>query len=134
MTATPGRREVSAVADRRRDRRVTIRFDEAEYAAVCQAAGQARLAVSAWAGRVLAAEAERAVRPVPWAVEVAWVEDAAAEARRVGVLLNQAVAALHATGEAPAELDDAVAAARRARVALADAADRLAEAGTDAVA
>jgi hypothetical protein len=77
---------------------------------------------------------ERAVRPVPWAADVARVEDAATEARRVGVLLNQAVAALHATGEAPAELDDAVAAARRASAALADAADRLAEAGTDAVA
>jgi hypothetical protein len=71
--------------------------------------------------------------PVPGAADVARVEEAA-EARRVGVLLNQAVAALHSTGEAPPELADAVAEARRASAALADAADRLAEADRDTAA
>lgn len=124
---TARRREHTPVADQR-DRRVTIRFDAQEYEAVSAAAGRARLAVSAWAGRVLAAEVARALRPVPWADDVRRVEEAAAEARRVGVLLNQAVAALNATGEAPDELDDAVGEARRAVAALADAADRVAEA------
>jgi hypothetical protein len=60
--------------------------------------------------------------------------ETAKEARRVGVLLNHAVAALHSTGEAPDELGTAVAEARRAAAALADAADRVAEADTDAAA
>jgi hypothetical protein len=126
VVTTARRREHTPVADQR-DRRVTIRFDTQEYEAVQAAAGRARLAVSALAGRVLAAEVDRATRPVPWADDVRRVEDAGAEARRVGVLLNQAVAVLNATGEAPAELDDAVAQARRASAALADAADRVAE-------
>jgi hypothetical protein len=62
----------------------------------------------------LSAEVGEARRPVPWAADVARVEEAAKEARRVGVLLNQAVAALHSTGEAPDELGTAVAEARRA--------------------
>jgi hypothetical protein len=126
VVTTAGRREHTPVADQR-DRRVTIRFDAQEYEAVQAAAGRARLAVSAWAGRVLAAEVDRATRPVPWAEDVRRVEEAAGEARRVGVLLNQAVAALHSTGEVSAELADAVAEARRASAALADAADRVAE-------
>lgn len=68
------------------------------------------------------------MRPVPWADDVARVEEAAKDARRVGVLLNQAVAALHSTSEAPDQLDDAIAEARRAIASLADAADRVAEA------
>ncbi|MEX2588486.1 MAG: hypothetical protein WD602_10930 [Actinomycetota bacterium] len=102
------RREFVRRSEEPRHRRVTIRFTEDEYVAVEAAAAQARLAVTAWAGQVLVGEAGLGRRPVPWAVEVQRVEDAAAEARRVGVLLNQAVAALHSTGEAPDELDDAV--------------------------
>lgn len=128
------RREFVRRSEEARTRRVTIRFTDDEHAALADAAAQARMAVAAWAGQVLIAEAGASQGPVPWATDVARVEDAASEARRVGVLLNQAMAALHSTGEAPEELDEAVAEARRAAAALADAADRVADADTDAVA
>lgn len=131
---TQRRREFVHRSEEARTRRVTIRFTEDEYAALSEAAAQARMAVAAWAGQLLIAEAGDARRPLPWAADVARVENAATEARRVGVLLNQAVAALHSTGEAPDELGAAVAEARRAVAAVADAADRVAEADRGAAA
>lgn len=58
-----------------------------------QAVAHARLAVSAWAGRVLAAAVEPATGPVAWADDVARVEEAAKDDRRVwGVAQSGAVA------------------------------------------
>jgi len=109
-----------------RGRRITVRLAEEELAAVVLAAGRAGLTPSGYVGAVALAAAEGTVPPAPSASRQALGELMAARAavRRFGGNVNQAVAALNSTGEAPPWLGQAVEATVRA-VARVDAAAEL---------
>ncbi|MFD0857144.1 hypothetical protein ACFQ07_33370 [Actinomadura adrarensis] len=83
-----------------RSRSVRVRFSEEEYLAVSAAAERLGLAVGAYAGAATLAAATRA-DPPEWSPLTELLGElmcAAGQARRIGVNLNQAVAALHSLG------------------------------------
>ena len=108
-----------------RDRVVKVRYDEAEHAALAAAAGRAGLTVAgflAGAGLAVAGQgpppsqaADRELLAEPLRLRLA--------IRRYAVNVNQAVAALHSTGDAPVWLSQAVVGAHRAVLSV-DAATR----------
>jgi len=109
-----------------RGRRITVRLADEELAAIELAAGRAGLTPTGHVGAVAIAAAEGTVPPVPSQSRQALLELAAARAavRRFGGNVNQAVAALNSTGEAPEWLGQAVQLTARA-VARVDAAAEL---------
>jgi hypothetical protein len=97
-----------------RTRVVKVRYDDREHALVAGASARAGLTVAGYlAGAGLAAAGEG---PPP-------SQAADRELRRYAVNLNQAVATLHSTGDAPAWLSRAVAGAHQAVLSI-DAATR----------
>ena len=106
-----------------RSRRITVRLGEEELAAIALAAGRAGLTPTGYVAAVALAAARGTVPPAPLAAQRALQELVVvrAQVRRFGTNVNQAVAALNATGEAPEWLERAVAVAARA-VARVDAA------------
>ncbi|TDD71119.1 hypothetical protein E1298_36175 [Actinomadura rubrisoli] len=75
-------------------------LSEEEYAAVRAAAERVGMAVSAYAGTATVAMARR-VDPPQWSPLTELMGEvmrAAGQARRIGINLNQAVAALHSSG------------------------------------
>jgi hypothetical protein len=86
----------------------TVRFDltEAEFAELEQAASRAGLAKGAYAAEAaLAAARGRVTAPgEPLREALAELVTASGLVRRIGVLLNQAVAKLNATGQRPGDL------------------------------
>ncbi len=86
------------------------------FAAIELAAGRAGLTTAGYVGAVAIAAARGTVPLVPSQTQLALAELMAARAqvRRFGGNVNQAVAALHATGEAPEWLASAVALTARA--------------------
>ncbi len=106
-----------------RGRRVTVRLGDEELAAIEAAAGRAGLTPTGFVGAAALAAASGAAGPAAGESREALSELMAARAavRRFGVNVNQAVAALNATGEAPDWLGQAVEATARA-VARVDAA------------
>jgi len=110
-----------------RGRRITVRLDDAEHAAVALAAGRAGLTPTGYVGAVALAAATGAVGPAPSETREALAELVAARAqvRRFGGNVNQAVAALNATGEAPVWLGQAVELAGRAVRRVDEAAELL---------
>ena len=106
-----------------RRRPVSVRFAVEEFAAVELAAGRAGLTPTGFVGAAALAAATGSAGPAASESREALAELMAARAavRRFGVNVNQAVAALNATGEAPDWLGRAVEAAVRA-VARVDAA------------
>ena len=109
-----------------RRRQVLFRYTDDEYAAVRAAAERAGYTTTGYIAEVaLAAAGKRdEVRPASgWDRETVIALNLAREqVVRIGVNLNQAVAALNATGEAPIWLDRAVAIVARAVLRLEDAA------------
>jgi len=103
----------------------TVRFDltEAEFAELEQAASRAGLAKGAYAAEAaMAAARGRVTAPgEPFREALAELITASGLVRRIGVLLNQAVAKLNATGQRPGELDPCAQACLR-RVERLDAA------------
>ena len=103
----------------------TVRFDltEEEFAELEQAAGRAGLAKGAYAAEAaLAAARGRVAAPgEPFREALGELVTASGLVRRIGVLLNQAVAKLNATGQRPGELDPCARACLR-RVERLDAA------------
>lgn len=99
-----------------RGRRVTVRLAEEEFGAIELAAGRAGLTTAGYVGAVAIAAARGTVPAVPSQTQLALAELMAARAqvRRFGGNVNQAVAALHATGGAPEWLASAVALTARA--------------------
>ena len=100
-----------------RSRAVLVRLTEEEFGELTEAAGQARMARAAYAAEA-ALSAARGAATVPDAElreALGEVMRAAGLVRRIGVLLNQAVAKLNATGQRPGELVP-VARACRSRV------------------
>jgi hypothetical protein len=86
----------------------TVRFDltEEEFAELEQAAGRAGLAKGAYAAEAaLSAARGTAVEPdTAFREALGELMRASGLVRKIGVLLNQAVAKLNATGQRPAEL------------------------------
>ena len=113
-----------------RTRQVKFRYSEAEYAAVAAAAADAGLTPSSYAARVAlnVAQETRSQTPQHFRHALKEVMATRAQVRRFAVNVNQAVAVLHATGEPPAWLMDAVSIATRAVVQLDAAAAQLARA------
>ena len=110
-----------------RKRPVQVRFGEEEFAAIELAAGRAGLTPTGYVGAVALAAARGTVPPVPSETQAALAELMAARAqvRRFGGNVNQAVAALHATGEAPGWLAEAVELTARAVRRVDEAAELL---------
>lgn len=122
---TPGRhREHSFPA---RGRRVTVRLGDEELAAIEVAAGRAGLTTAGYVGAVALAAARGTVPPAPSQTQQALTElmDARVQVRRFGTNVNQAVATLHATGEPPEWLSQAVAITSRAVRRVDEAAELL---------
>ena len=107
----------ATVATRHREHRfpgrcrpIQVRFDDEEYAAIELAAGRAGLTPTGYVGAVALAAARGTVPPLPSLTQQALAElmQARAQVRRFGGNVNQAVAALNTTGEAPEWLAQAV--------------------------
>jgi len=86
-----------------RDRRVTLRYAEDEYAAVAAAAREAGLTLTGYTAQAALATATGARPPAgdPLRAALAEVIQARGQVRRFAVNVNQAVAVLHSTGETP---------------------------------
>jgi len=97
---------------------VYVRYDEEEFAAVAAAAARAGLAPTAYVGEVSLAAARGSTPPSTSILYQLGEEMLAArrQVRRFGTNVNQAVAVLHSTGQAPEWL---AAAARRCDEAVA---------------
>ena len=110
-----------------RGRRITVRLDEEEYAAVVLAAGRAGLTPTGFVGGAALAVARGTAMPGLSGEREALAElmQARAQVRRLGGNVNQAVAALNATGEAPEWLASAVAVTARAVRRVDEAAEQL---------
>ncbi len=100
----------------RRAHRLTPRFSDAELEAIGVAAGLAGLTPTGFAAKAAVDVALARTSPVPVRTMEALGEllEARAQVRRFGLLVNQAVARLHASGELSGELGAAVAACTRA--------------------
>jgi hypothetical protein len=121
---------VTVLRSRRRDaaeatrtKAILIRLSEREYAEIQAAAEAAGLTPTGYAGNAAVEKArERAVPDLsPLRTAVAAVVAARTAINKFGSNVNQAVAALHATGEAPVWLGEAVAVCARAVAAAEDA-------------
>jgi hypothetical protein len=111
MAARPAARGRREHGEQRRDLTVTVRFSEAEKAAVDAAAGRAGLATSAYLGQAGLDAAENRAAPVSQSHRdlLAELIRASGLVRRAGANLNQAVARLNATGAAGPDLVPAAA-------------------------
>jgi len=115
VTQEHGSRPPAGSRSRRRPREEaprcrTVRFDltEKEFAELGEAAGRAGLAKGAYAAEA-ALSAARGTAAEPDTVlreALGELMRAAGLVRRIGVLLNQAVAALNSTGQRPGQLDE----------------------------
>ena len=109
-----------------RRRRVEFRYSDDEYAAVAAAAARAGYTTSGFiAETALAAAGERDELPPTLGLQrelVVALNLAREQVARIGTNLNQAVARLNATGEAPPWLDRAVALSARVVARLEDTA------------
>jgi hypothetical protein len=97
-------------------RQVSLWYDADEYGLVSAAAARAGLTPTSFVAAVALAVARDSMPPVPFPIRDALVELNAARTLvgRFGTNVNQAVAALNATGEAPPTLERAVAMCTRA--------------------
>lgn len=124
VTRPPRRRE--RMTDSPRRRAVLVRFNDDEQSAVASAAARAGLTTTAFVATV-ALDVARALPPTaapsPLRDALAELMATRGQLRRFGTNVNQAVAALNATGEAPPALIAAVTVTARAvqRVDLAAA-------------
>ncbi len=111
-----------------RTRVVKARYDEQEYAALAAAAAQARLTPSGFLAGAELAAAGQGPGPSRSGDEELLAEllSLRTAIRRYAVNVNQAVAALHSTGDAPLWLARAVAGADRAVVSADAATQRVA--------
>ncbi|NIZ89665.1 plasmid mobilization protein [Kineococcus rubinsiae] len=125
---TPGRDRVHVSPGR--NRQVKLRCTDEEFIALAEAARLAGLTVSGYAAEAALAAARGVEAPSIAPVRAALVEVMAArsQVRRFAINVNQAVAALHATGQPPEWLAGAVAVTSRAVARLDDVAADLAAA------
>ena len=111
-----------------RDRVVKVRYDEQEFAALAAAAVRARLTPSGYLACCGLAAAGQGPAPSQSADRELLAEllSLRTAIRRYAVNVNQAVAALHTTGEAPIWLSQAVLGAHLAVVSADEATQRVA--------
>ena len=113
-----------------RGRALLVRYSEEEYQAVCVAAGRAGLTATGYVASVglSAAGGGEATGAVSGAAREALVELMAArvQLRKFGTNVNQAVAVLHASGQPPGWLEQAVRLTSRAVGRVDEAAQLLA--------
>lgn len=110
-----------------RSRSVLLRFTEEEFAQLEEAAGRAGLAKGAYAAEA-ALSAARGTAAEPDTVlreTLGELMRAAGLVRRIGVLMNQAVAKLNATGQRPGELDECARICMQRVARLDDAAEQV---------
>jgi hypothetical protein len=90
--------------------RLTLKFTADEFAPVLEAASASGLTPTGYAAAGAVALARGQVRPLPSSMGEALRElvEARTQLRRFGVLVNQAVVALHSTGSPPTGLMRAV--------------------------
>jgi hypothetical protein len=97
---------------------LSIKLSEAEYAAIATSAHQAGLSMAAYASQAAVKVAGGAEPLSPGyegdAAKLRELVDARTQVRRFGQLVNQALAALHSTGEQPAALGPAITACTQA--------------------
>ena len=93
-----------------RNRTILLRLGEEEYEAIVAAAARSGLTPTGWAAEAAVSLARNTAPPVPATRRAVLVElmQARIQLRRFGTNVNQAVAALNATGEAPVWLRQAV--------------------------
>lgn len=132
-TDGPGLERVLVVRHRQhrfpaRDRVVKVRYDEQEYAALAAAAARARLTPSGYLALSGLAAAGQGPPPSQSADRELLAEllSLRTAIRRYAVNVNQAVAALHSTGDAPICLTRAVLGAHLAVVSADEATQRVA--------
>lgn len=113
---------------RKRSHRIVVLLDDSEFEDLSRAAGASGLTESGWAADAALAAARSQPAPDTGMSREILLEVMAArtQVRRVGVNLNQAVAALNATGEPPPWLSSAVDVAERTVARLDEAATALA--------
>ena len=111
-----------------RDRVVKVRYDEQEYAALAAAAARARLTPSGYLACSGLAAASQGPAPSQSADRELLAEllSLRTAIRRYAVNVNQAVAAIHSTGDAPIWLSRAVLGAQLAVVSADEATQRVA--------
>ena len=111
-----------------RDRVVKVRYDEQEYAALAAAAARARLTPSGYLACSGLAAAGQGQAPSQSADRELLAEllSLRTAIRRYAVNVNQAVAAIHSTGDAPIWLSRAVLGAQLAVVSADEATQRVA--------
>lgn len=99
-----------------RPRQVKLRYTDAEYAAVADAAHLAGLTPTGYAAEAALAAARHTTPPstAPWRLALAELMAARGQVRRFASNVNQAARALNALGEAPEWLDRAVTVTNRA--------------------
>lgn len=122
MTAEKRTVDAAAVGGRRRRRtsgrrhEITIRLDDRERELLVTAARANGAALAAYVSVAALGVARGEVTPVPstTAELLRELADARRQVQRFGVLVNQAVAKLNATGQAPPALDPAVTICTRA--------------------
>lgn len=129
MTArqrTPGRDRVHVSPGR--ERQMKLRYSEAEFQAIAEAARHAGLTATGYAAEAALAAARQIEAPSVLPLRTALVEVMAArgQVRRFAVNVNQAMAALNATGQAPEWLSAAVTITTRSVERLDAVADTLA--------
>jgi len=109
-----GARRRRRTAGRRRE--LTLRLNETEWELLARAARARGSALAAYVGLAALGAARGELTPVPstTAELLRELSDARRQVQRFGVLVNQAVAKLHATGQAPPALGEAVAVCTRA--------------------
>lgn len=101
MTRKSADRCRRAPGDGKRTCRVAVRYTPSEVAQVEAAAAREGLVTAAWLGNVGLALADPQGRPIARASqeELDDLVDATEKVRRAGVLLNQVVRTMHATGQ-----------------------------------
>ena len=89
---------------------MTLRYDEAEYAAVCAAAASAHMTTTSYVAQTALAAATNSRPPHSEPLAAALIELMAArtQVRRFGSNVNQAVRHLNATGSPPVWLEKAL--------------------------
>ncbi len=106
---------------------MNLRLDETEYQMLCEAAARVGLTPTGYAAAVAVAAARGGSVADTTALRDVQMEllQAHTQLRRFGTNVNQAVAALHATGQAPEWLTSAVTLCRRVSQRIFEVTERL---------
>ena len=108
----------------RRPRQIKVRYTHDEYAAIAGAARDAGLTPTGYVAETALAAANNTQTPstAPWRTALLELIEARTQVRRIGTNINQAAAAINATGEPPLWLQHALAMTNRAVTHLDEAA------------